>query len=41
VDNLTAEDITTSPNTATAQTARNLRPGGSFVCLHHLIAMWN
>jgi hypothetical protein len=33
VDNLTAEDITTSPNTATAQTARNLRPGGSFLSI--------
>jgi hypothetical protein len=30
VDNFTAEGITTSPSTATALTARNLRPGGSF-----------
>src|ERR1700679_1440206 len=30
VDNFTAAGITTSPSTATAQTARNLRPGGSF-----------
>src|ERR1700685_2456684 len=33
VDNLTAEDLRTSPNTATAQTARNLRPGGSFLSI--------
>jgi hypothetical protein len=30
VDNFTAAGITTLPSTATAQTARNLRPGGSF-----------
>jgi hypothetical protein len=33
VDNLTAEDLRTSPNTAPAQTARSLRPDGSFLSI--------